>query len=140
MKYMDIILEHGSTEDDGLNSIEISPKKIVQPSDNREEENTSNSSDSSDSSDSSKRMITKTKYRSNQKNMRKGINRGESEFSHSSGSENEISKRRNLNFDDSQEHDSRSSEKNVNGNLKNKNASTSTLHTDRNKCQNRSES
>jgi len=129
MKYMTIILEHGSTEDDELNSIEISQKKIVEPSDNQEEENTS------DSSNSSKRTITKDLCRS-QKKMRKDINRRESEFSHSSDSDNEMSMRKKLNFDNSQEYDSSSSEKNVNGNLKNKNVSASTLHTDRNKYQN----
>lgn len=40
MKYMDIILEHVSTEDDTLNSIEISQKKYVELS-HQEEENTS---------------------------------------------------------------------------------------------------
>jgi len=87
-------LEHGSTEDDELNSIEISPKKIIEPSDNQEEENTSNSSNSS------KRTITKDLYRS-QKKMRKDINRRGSEFSHSSDSDNEMSIRKKLNFDNS---------------------------------------
>ncbi|KAM0732804.1 hypothetical protein ACS0PU_000965 [Formica fusca] len=133
MKYMDIILEHGSTEDDGLDSIEMSQKKIVELFDNREE-------NASDSSNSSKRMINKTKYRS-QKNMRESINREESECSCSSNSENEkkSSKKRNLNFDDSRERNSSSSKKNVNGNLKNKNASTSTLRTDRNKSTKRNQ-
>lgn len=133
MKYMDIILEHGSTEADGLDSIEMSQKKIVELFDNREE-------NASDSSNSSKRMINKTKYRS-QKNMRESINREESECSYSSNSENEkkSSKKRNLNFDDSRERNSNSSKKNVNGNLKNKNASTSTLRTDRNKSTKRNQ-
>lgn len=131
MKYMDIILEHGSTEDDGLDSIEMSQKKIVELFDNREE-------NASDSSNSSKRMIIKTERRS-QKNMRESINREESECSYSSSSENEISKKRNLNFDDSRERNSSSSKKNVNGNLKNKNASTSTLRTNRNKSTERNQ-
>lgn len=110
MKYMDIILEHGSTEDDGLDSIEMSQKKIVELFDNRGE-------NASDSSNSSKRMIIKTERRS-QKNMRESINREESECSYSSSSENELSKKRNLNFDDSRKRNSSSSKKNVNGNLK----------------------
>jgi len=53
MKYMEIILEHGSTEDDGLN-LDISQKKHVKPSDNQEEENSFNSSNFS------KKITTKT--------------------------------------------------------------------------------
>lgn len=44
MRYMEIILEHGSTKNDGLN-FDISQKKhVVEPSNNQEEENSSRSS------------------------------------------------------------------------------------------------
>lgn len=97
MKYMEIILEHGSTEDNGLN-FDISQKKHVEPSDNQEEEG------SSDSSNFPKRMTIKTKCK-NKKNMQKIIDHRESELPHSSDSENEINKQKNLNSDDSQEHE-----------------------------------
>lgn len=126
---MDIILEHGSTEDDELKSTEVS-QKIVEPIDNQEE----NTSDSSDSSNSSK-MLIKTKCNS-QKDMRKDINREEADSSYSSDSENEIKKQKNKNFDYSEEYDSISIEKCINENLGDKNACTSNSRTDKNKSQN----
>lgn len=123
---MDIILEHGSTEDNGLNVIDILQKKIFE-SDEKEE-------NISDSSDSSKRIITKTKRKNQNKKLRK--RNGQSEFSHSSDSENKRTNRH-----DFQEQDSSSSENDEN--LRNKNAFSSTLYTDRhiwNKNKHRNES
>lgn len=55
---------------------------------------------------------------------------------HSSGSENKINKQKNLDFDDSHEHESSFREINTNNKLKNNNAFISTLRKKKNKCQN----
>lgn len=121
-----MILEHGSTEDDMLNSIEISQKKYMEPSDKVEEEEEVNTSDSS-TSESSTRMNTYSTNTNNtcrrKKKQKSIVNREESAIFNSNGSENENNKQ-SSNFDDSGEDDSSSSEKDVNKNVKNKDAST----------------